>query len=217
MLIGYARVSSKGDRQSLDMQINALTEAGVDPRNIFSDQISGASKTRPGLDKALEHMVKGDTLIVWAFDRLGRDTAHLLQLLDELKARKVHVRFLRQDIDTSTSAGKLFLKIAAIFAEFEREIARERIMAGLESARRKGRVGGRPRAFNPDQERLILAETEKGTPQSQIANMVGATRSTVASCLKRLREAGITAHTHADTDPADQVIDIEELVNVKRS
>jgi DNA invertase Pin-like site-specific DNA recombinase len=138
--IGYARVSTAD--QNLDMQVDALKAAGC--HTVFTDVASGAKADRPGLDEALKYLRKGDTLMVWKLDRLGRTLAHLVKTVDELRDRGVSFRSLTDaGIDTATGTGKLMLNLFASLAEFERDLIRERTKAGLKYAASQGRQGGR--------------------------------------------------------------------------
>jgi DNA invertase Pin-like site-specific DNA recombinase len=152
MLIGYARVSTV--EQSLDLQIDALQKAGCD--KIFSDKMSGA-KARPGLDEALAFLRPGDALVVWKLDRLGRRTVKLIQLIEELKERGIGFKSLSNAIDTTTPEGMFIYRISSSFAELERDLARERTMAGLTAARARGRLGGRPRKLNAKQAEMAVS------------------------------------------------------------
>jgi DNA invertase Pin-like site-specific DNA recombinase len=149
MLIGYARVSTL--EQNLDLQIDALQKAGCE--KIFTDKMSGV-KTRPGLDEALTFLRPGDVLVVWKLDRLGRRTVKLIQLIEELKERGIGFKSLSNAIDTTTPEGMFIYRISSSFAELERDLARERTMAGLSAARARGRLGGRPRKLNDKQAEL---------------------------------------------------------------
>lgn len=140
MLIGYARVSTI--EQNLDLQIDALNCAGCE--KLFTDTTSGARSERPGLDQTLEHLRRGDTLVVWKLDRLGRSIRHLIETVGQLQERKVGFRSLQESIDTTTSGGKLVFHVFAALAEFERDLIRERTRAGLDAARARGKKGGRP-------------------------------------------------------------------------
>ena len=137
MLIGYARVSTLD--QNLDLQLDALITSGCE--QIFSDKMGGA-KTRPGLDEALAFLRPGDALVVWKLDRLGRRTVKLIQLIEALKARGIGFKSLSNAIDTTTPEGMFIYRISSSFAELERDLARERTMAGLQAARARGRKGG---------------------------------------------------------------------------
>jgi DNA invertase Pin-like site-specific DNA recombinase len=152
MLIGYARVSTV--EQSLDLQIDALQKAGCD--KIFSDKMSGA-KARPGLDEALAFLRPGDALVVWKLDRLGCRTVKLIQLIEELKERGIGFKSLSNAIDTTTPEGMFIYRISSSFAELERDLARERTMAGLTAARARGRLGGRPRKLNAKQAEMAVS------------------------------------------------------------
>ena len=138
MLIGYARVSKTDGSQSLDLQRDALCTAGVDPQQVYEDLASGVRDDRPGLEHCLRALRKGDVLVVWKLDRLGRNLTHLVNTVQDLSARGVGLRVLTgqgAQIDTTTAAGRLVFGIFAALAEFERELIRERTVAGLNAAR----------------------------------------------------------------------------------
>ncbi len=151
MLIGYARVSTHD--QTLHLQRDALQKAGC--KKIFTDQISGTKTERKGLSEALSHLRAGDTLVVWRLDRLGRSLRHLIDTITELHDRGVGFKSLQENIDTTTSGGKLVFHIFGALAEFEREIIRERTQAGLASARSRGRIGGRPKTLTPRKVQIL--------------------------------------------------------------
>ena len=160
MNIGYVRVSKTGGAQNLDLQYDALTAAGVDKEVIYEDRASGKKDGRPGLEACLKALREGDTLVVWKLDRLGRDLHHLVSVVQELTNRGVGLRVLAgqgAQIDTTTPAGRLIFGIFAALAEFERELIRERTLAGLEAARARGRKGGRKFALSKAQVRLAQA------------------------------------------------------------
>jgi DNA invertase Pin-like site-specific DNA recombinase len=142
MLIGYARVSTQD--QTLNLQKDALEKIGC--VKIFTDTISGATTERKGLDEALEYVREGDTLVVWRLDRLGRSLKHLIETITALNNRKIGFKSITENIDTTTSGGKLIFHIFGALAEFERDIIRERTRAGVQAARARGRTGGRPKA-----------------------------------------------------------------------
>jgi len=146
MKIGYARVSTK--EQNLNLQIEALEKAGCEI--IFKETISGATKFRPELDRMIAQFRKSDELIVWKLDRLGRSLRHIIDLVLSLSEKGIIIKGLTDGVDTSTINGRLFLNIMASLAEYERELIRERTNAGLQSARAKGRIGGRPKGFAKD-------------------------------------------------------------------
>ncbi len=145
MLVGYARVSTPD--QKLDLQLDALKEAGAE--RVFSDVASGVKSERPGRTDALDFARQGDTLVVWRLDRFGRSTSDLLATLDTLRERGIGFRSLTEGIDTTTATGRLVLHVFAALAEFERELIRERTKAGIESARARGRKGGRKPKLTP--------------------------------------------------------------------
>jgi len=155
MFIGYARVSTH--EQTLALQRDAL--AKVDCRRVFTDTASGAKADRPGLEEALDFTRAGDTLVVWKLDRLGRSLPHLLETVAGLQERGVGFVSLTEQIDTTTSGGKLIFHVFAALAEFERDVIRERTRAGLAAARARGRTGGRPPAAGlSDAKKVALAQ-----------------------------------------------------------
>src|SRR5256714_7850952 len=155
MLIGYARVST--NEQNLDLQRDALLKAGVTPKDIYTDKITGVKAERPGLTLALSHLRPGDTLIVWRLDRLGRSLRHLIETITTLKEQGISFKSLTENIDTSTATGNLVFQIFGALAEFERNLITERTLAGLDAARARGRTGGRPRR-NPAAGKVAMAK-----------------------------------------------------------
>src|SRR3954470_22651347 len=147
MLIGYARVSTLD--QALDLQQDALTAAGC--QDIYTDTLSGSVTDRPGLTNALSHLRTGDTLVVWRLDRLGRSLSHLIETIRQLQERGVGFRSLQEQIDTTTSGGKLIFHVFGALAEFERDLIRDRTHAGLAAARARGRTGDGPRRLSRKQ------------------------------------------------------------------
>jgi DNA invertase Pin-like site-specific DNA recombinase len=145
MLSGYMRVSSETDRHSPALQRDALLSAGIDERQLFEDHASGARDDRPGLTACLAHLRPGDTLMVRKLDRLGRSLPHLLDIATGLRERSVAFRSLTEGMDTTTSHGALQFHIFGALAQYERALTQERVRAGLEAARRRGRRGGRPK------------------------------------------------------------------------
>ncbi len=139
MIIGYARVST--DDQSLDSQTDALSAAGAE--RVFADKISGSRRARPELDKMLEQLRDGDVVAVTKYDRLARSLKDLLEIVEAIRERGAGFRSLAEDIDTTTPAGRLVFHVFASIAQFERERISERTREGLESARKRGRIGGR--------------------------------------------------------------------------
>src|SRR3954469_11479620 len=147
MLIGYARISTLD--QTLALQQDALSAAGSE--QLYTDTVSGSVTERPGLSQALSHLRAGDTLVVWRLDRLGRSLAHLIETVRQLHALGIGFRSLQEQIDTTTSGGKLVFHVFGALAEFERDLIRERTHAGLAAARRRGRLFGRPKVLVPQQ------------------------------------------------------------------
>lgn len=197
MKIGYARVSRADGSQKLDLQIDALRDEGIDDDYIFFDKISGAKKDRPGLTKCLVALREGDKLIVWSLDRLGRNLRHLINLVQELEDKKVSFKILTGQgagIDTSTPHGKMVFSIFGALAEFEREMIRERTIAGIRAARARGRNGGRKYALTKAQIHMAMAAMgKKDTIVSELANELGVTRSTLYRYVGpdgQLRKAG---------------------------
>lgn len=172
MLIGYARVSKADGSQILDLQRYALIAAGVDAGQIYEDRASGKREDRPGLDACLWALRDGDTLVVWKLDRLGWDLAHRVSTVRDLEARGVGFRVLAgqgAEIDTRTAGGRLIFGIFAALAEFERDLIRERVNAGLAAARARGRCGGAPYKMTPA--KLRLAQAAMGQPETRIAEL----------------------------------------------
>lgn len=172
MLIGYMRVSKADGSQSTDLQRDALISAGVDASHIYEDQASGRRDDRPGLTACLKALRDGDTLLVWKLDRLGRNLRHLVNTVHDLTARSVGLKVLTGQgaaIDTTTAAGKLVFGIFAALAEFERELISERTVAGLASARARGRKGGRP--FKMTAAKLRLAMAAMGQPETIVGDL----------------------------------------------
>ena len=147
MIIGYARVST--DDQKLEAQTDALEGAGAG--RIFADKISGSARSRPQLDQLIDQLRKGDVVVVTKYDRLARSLRDLLDIVEVIRERGAGFRSLAEDIDTTTPAGRLVFHVFASIAQFERERISERTKEGLEAARKRGRVGGRPPALSPVQ------------------------------------------------------------------
>jgi DNA invertase Pin-like site-specific DNA recombinase len=169
MLIGYARVSTT--EQHLDLQRDALRKAGVAPKDIYTDKVTGVTAERPGLTQALSHLRQGDTFIVWRLDRLGRSLKHLIETVTELKNQGIAFKSLTENIDTSTATGNLVFQIFGALAEFERNLITERTVAGLDAARARGRTGGRPRR-NPSSGRVAMAKRLYRDPSISIPEIL---------------------------------------------
>ncbi|RKO76146.1 recombinase family protein [Pectobacterium parmentieri] len=163
--LGYMRVSTND--QNSDLQRNALI--GAECEQIFEDKMSGRIANRPGLRRALKCMEKGDTLVVWKLDRLGRSVKNLVTLISELHERGVHFRSLTDSIDTGTAMGRFFFHVMSALAEMERELIVERTLAGLAAAREKGRIGGRPQVFTSEDKEMIKRLLNAGHSRQQLA------------------------------------------------
>jgi len=180
--VGYARVSTLD--QNHDLQLDALREAGCE--RTFTESISGAKTNRPELQKALEYLRPGDTIVVWKLDRLGRNLKDLITIVGDLEDRGIGFKCITQSaIDTTTPMGKLVFHIFAALAEFEREVLRERVQAGLKAARARGRMGGRPAAMTPKKLALARQMNKDGASYKDIAETIGVHRTTVALHLKK--------------------------------
>lgn len=175
MIIGYGRVSTED--QHLDAQIDALKEAGAE--RIFADKISGSKRKRPELDKMLEQLRRGDIVLVTKYDRLARSLTDLLDIVAQVEAAEAGFRSLAEDIDTTTPAGRLIFHVFASIAQFERERIRERTMEGLDAARKKGRIGGRPPALSKDQKAEVLRLKDEGRALKDIAALFKVSLATV--------------------------------------
>ena len=176
--IGYARVSTAD--QMLDLQIDALRAAGCE--RIFEDTASGVKTARPGLDKALAFIRDGDVLVVWKLDRLGRSVGHLVATVQRIEAAGAGFRSLTEGIDTTTTTGRLLLHLFASLAQFERDLIKDRINAGVKAAKARGRSGGRPRVMDDIKaakaERMIAAGQ---LTLSEVAQRLGIGESTLRS------------------------------------
>ena len=186
MLIGYARVST--DDQNLHLQNDALQKAGCE--KIYTDQLSGGTTERPGLTTVFEVLREGDSLVIWRLDRLGRSLKHLIAMIDQLDKRKIGLKSLTENIDTSTSGGRLIFHIFGALAEFERQLIRERTQAGVNAARARGRQGGRPRALDSNKKNLALRlYQEKKHSIAEICKMMTISKSTLYNYLAEADQA----------------------------
>ncbi len=189
MLIGYARVSTQ--EQTLDLQTDALERSGCE--KIFTDTTSGAKSERPGLQEAMNHLRAGDTLIVWRLDRLGRTLKHLIATITQLNDTGIGFKSLQENMDTTTSGGKLIFHIFGALAEFEREVIKERTNAGLQAARARGRLGGRPKIQTKDPKKIALARklyNDASMPVQVICEQLHISKSTLYRYVgeKRIRK-----------------------------
>jgi len=182
--IGYARVST--DDQSLNLQLDALRSAGC--HAIFEDKISGKARKRPGLDLVLERIKRGDQIVVWRLDRLGRNFRHLVDIADELRGRGANLISLSEGIDTSTSVGEVVFRLLSVFSDFERNVIVERTVAGLTAARARGvRLGRRPK-LTPKQADRALSLMKSGRKASAVAADFRVGRATLFRAISRSRD-----------------------------
>lgn len=180
MQIGYARISTPD--QNLQLQIDELKKAGC--KKIFTDIASGARDDRKGLEEILEFLRPADTLVVWKLDRLGRSLKHLIETVTRLEGAGIGFCSLQESINTTTSSGKLTFHLFACLAEFERGVIRERTRAGLQSARSRGRVGGRPKAM--DEKKIALARSMHRDPRTSAADICKALKVSRATLYRYL-------------------------------
>ena len=182
MLIGYARVSTHD--QNLDLQKDALEKAGC--KKIYVEQMSGSSRIRPELEKTLEMLRNGDTLVVWRLDRLGRSLKHLIELISKLEQKEIGFKSLMESMDTTTSGGKLVFHIFGALAEFESDLIKERTGAGLAAARARGRNGGRPLKLNDKKRELaIKLYNERERSIKEICQIMGVSKPTLYTYLHK--------------------------------
>jgi DNA invertase Pin-like site-specific DNA recombinase len=191
MLIGYARVSKSDNSQVLDLQIDALINSGVKEENIYSDKISGSKDERPGLENCLKALREDDILVVYKLDRLGRNLKHLIQTVEDLTKRKIGFKVLSGqgvNIDTTTPAGKMIFSIFGALAEFERELIRERTIAGIQATRARGRMGGRK--FNLTKAQVRLAEASMKNRDTSVTELCKELKITRATLYKYISPTG---------------------------
>lgn len=205
MLIGYMRVSTTDDRQSVDLQRDALLAAGVDERCLSQDRASGARDDRPGLKACLADLRRGDVLVVWKLDRLGRSLSHLIRIVDGLKERGVAFRSLTEAMDTTTPHGEFLFNLFGSLAQYERALIAERVSAGLAAARRRGRKGGRPPVIDAERMEQIVAALNGGASKASVCRTFNVPRSTLVDTLERIgwvgagTGAGKSKHVAAQT------------------
>lgn len=185
MLIGYARVSTQD--QNLDLQIDALKAAGCE--KIFIEKASGAQRDRPELQAAIEYARNGDTLVVWKLDRLARSIKQLIETIEGLGGRSIGFRSLTEAIDTTTAGGRLIFHIFGALAEFERAIIKERTRAGLDAAKARGKVGGRPPKLSGEDIKVAKALlADEGITASEVAKRLKISVATLYRYLPRAKE-----------------------------
>ena len=176
MKVGYARVSTLD--QSLDMQMDALKKENC--KKIFQDHASGVKSNRDGLERALDFMRGGDTLVVWKLDRLGRSLKHLIDIISLLNEKGMYFKSLQESIDTSSSGGKLIFHVFGALAEFERDMISDRTLAGVAAAKERGRVSGRPRKLNENNRALALSLMEdKSYSAKDVCKTLGISKTTL--------------------------------------
>ena len=186
MKVGYARVSTND--QHLLMQEDALKAIGCG--EIYHDIASGVKAARPGLEDAIAYLREGDTLVVWKLDRLGRSIQHLIQTVKSLSERKIGFQSLQENIDTTTSGGKLIFHIFSALAEFERDLIKDRTHAGLRAARARGRLGGRPPLLEEKQvEKMLARYDEQKLTVEEICKIHGVSRPSFYNYLKKRKKA----------------------------
>lgn len=181
MLIGYARVST--DDQDTTAQLNALKAAGCE--RIFEEAASGGRWDRPRLHQMLEQLRKGDVVVVWKLDRLSRSLKDLLVIMERIHQAGAGFRSLTEQIETTSPAGRMMMQMLGAFAEFEREMIRQRTKAGLEAARKEGRVGGRRPSLNAQQRTAALEMVKAGKSQAEVARVFKVSRSTICRVVSK--------------------------------
>jgi len=182
MKIGYARVSTQD--QNLDLQIDALKKECCE--RIYEEKASGSKAERPELARMMEHLRSGDILVIWKLDRLGRSLRHLIDLVERLKNMGVELVSIQDKVNTATPAGKLIFAIFGALAEFERDIIRERTNAGLAAARARGRVGGRKKALNQSQVKILMTmASDKSLPIGDICRQLKISKATYYNYLRQ--------------------------------
>ena len=185
MLIGYARVSTSKQEQSLDIQREALVDAGCDPQHIYTDTISGTKWQRPGLEEALAYMRPDDTLVVARLDRLGRNLVDTVNTIAALAERDINVKVLEPALDTSRPADKVVLNVMASLAEWERDLLIQRTREGVVQARAQGRVAGPKPKLSDEQAQVAKELIDGGKTISAVARTFGVSRPTIYRVLKR--------------------------------
>lgn len=198
-LIGYARVST--DDQRLDLQLAALTNAGVQPDNIYTDTASGQSMAkRHGLRAAFKDLRDGDVLVIWKLDRLGRNLAELIQTVQLIRGKGAHLRCLTQAIDTTTPAGMLVFHIFGAMAEFERALIVERTNAGLAIARAQGRKGGRRPVFTDKKQHEVMKLLSEGKSVALVAKQAKVSKSTIHKWRALVQPNAVTDDLEKETE-----------------
>lgn len=202
MLIGYTRVSTARQGQSLDTQREALIDAGCDPDRIYSDTISGAKWSRPGLDKALDYMRPNDTLVVTRLDRLGRNLVDTVTTISDLAERGINVKVLEPALDTSRPADKVVVNVMASLAEWERDLLIQRTREGVAHARAQGRVAGPKPKLSLEQKRQAHTLVRGGESIASVARSFDVSRQTIMRAIKIIDERDSADGNSAESTPS---------------
>lgn len=189
MLVGYCRVSTSKQSQSLEIQREALEDAGCSKERIYTDTISGAKWDRPGLEAAKDFLRDGDSLVVTRLDRLGRSIAEVVRTVADLSAEGISLRVLEPELDTSRSADKLMVHIMSSLAEWERDLLRERTREGVAYARSQGRLPGRKPKLSAEQTHAARNMLAEGLSYSAVARSFNVSRPTLYRALERAEKA----------------------------
>ena len=196
MIIGYARVSTND--QNPELQVDALEKAGAE--QVFQEKFTGTSRERPELSQCLRMLRSGDVLVVWKLDRLARSLKDLVEIVQDLQDRGIGFKSLTESIDTTSSGGRLVFHIFGALAEFERDLIRERTMAGLEAARARGRKGGRkPSLSKTDTQKAAAMLLDPKITKTEVAKHFGVSRTTLNASLARLKKASVNSSINEQT------------------
>lgn len=189
MIYGYSRIS-KGEDQSNKLQLSAFKKSGVE--KIFSEKASGGKWERPKLHEMINEIRKGDVVVVWKLDRLSRSLKDLLVIIDRINKKEAGFKSLTENIDTTTASGRMMMQMVGAFAEFEREMVKERTKAGLDAARAEGRVGGQKPKLRPDQKKdvvdNVMTGRKSGADMARLYNVSEATISRIVAQYRLLNE-----------------------------
>lgn len=184
MLLGYARVSTKG--QNIDRQIDMLKDAGVKEDNIYQEAYTGTKKDRPELENLLSYLRENDTLVITSLSRLSRSTKHLIELVEQIHDKGADIKSIKEEwLDTTTSQGKLFFKIMASLNEFERDLISDRTKEGLKAARARGREGGRPKLDKDKVKTALTMYDSQNFTISEITEQTGVSKASLYRYLKK--------------------------------
>ena len=196
MIIGYARVSTND--QNPELQVDALKKSGAE--QIFQEKFTGTQRERPELSQCLRMLRQGDVLVVWKLDRLARSLKDLVEIVQDLQDRGIGFKSLTESIDTTSSGGRLVFHIFGALAEFERDLIRERTMAGLEAARARGRKGGRkPSLSKTDTQKAAAMLLDPKITKTEVAKHFGVSRTTLNASLARLKKASVNSSINEQT------------------